>query len=346
MLSFARKVALFGTLGSVMKKLRISTFTWLILVTVVVASLWPARGELAEWLGQLATLGVAILFFVHGAALPREAVIAGLTQWRLHLFIFSITFAVFPLLILPLASLGPLWLPANLVLGFLYLAVLPSAVSSSIAYTSIAKGNVPAAICSAAGSNLLGMLLTPVLFGVLIGSTQQGGFNLGEAFLNIVLEMLLPFVIGQLSRPLWAGFLERNPVFGDRVDQVVLLLIIYVAFAQSVVDGLWRELPWQMVIWAILLCLHLLVGVLVLTRWLARRLGFSLGDEIAAVFCGSKKSLASGLPMAKVLFAGNPGFGMIVLPIMLYNQIQIMVGAFLAERYAEQAKAEVAAEPL
>src|SRR5690606_40770744 len=106
-----------------------------------------------------------------------------------------------------------------------------------IAYTSIAKGNVPAAVCSAAGSNLLGMLLTPVLFSLLIGSAQMADFSLGEAFLNIVLDMLLPFVAGQLSRPSWADFLERNKVFGERVDQVVLLLIIYVAFAQSVVDG-------------------------------------------------------------------------------------------------------------
>ena len=135
-----------------MGRLRISPFTWLILGAVVVAFMWPVQGEAAVWFGRLTTAGVAVLFFVHGAALPREAVIGGLTQWRLHLFIFSITFIVFPLLVLPLAPLGRVWLPADLVLGFLYLAALPSAVSSSIAFTAIARGNVPAAVCSSASS--------------------------------------------------------------------------------------------------------------------------------------------------------------------------------------------------
>ncbi len=322
-----------------MQRLRLSPFTCLILLAVVVAFLWPVEGEAAVWFGRLTTAGVALLFYVHGAALPREAVIGGLTQWRLHLFIFSITFVVFPLLVVPLAPIGRLWLPPDLVLGFLYLAALPSAVSSSIAYTSIARGNVPAAVCSAAGSNVFGMMLTPVLLSLMIGSAGEGGFSLIESLRDIFLIMLLPFAAGQLSRPWLAGPLERNPVLGDRIDQVVLLLIIYVAFAQSVTDGLWQNVPTLVLVLAVVLCLVLLMGVLGLTWWLARRLRFSRADEIAAVFCGSKKSLASGLPMAKVMFAAHPGFGLIVLPIIIYNQVQIMVGAMLAQRYAERDRA-------
>src|SRR5690606_38919147 len=321
---------------SLMKRPRISAFTWLILITVLLASVWPARGALADALAHAATLGVALLFFVHGAALPREAVIAGLTQWRLHLFIFGITFLLFPLFVVPLARLGSSWLPEHLLLGFLYLAVLPSAVSSSIAYTAVAKGNVPAAICSAAGSNLLGMLLTPLLLSLILDRSDANAFALDGSIQDIVVEMLLPFVAGQLLRPVLLPVLTRYPTLSERVDQSVLLLIIYVAFAQSVVSGLWAQVPFSILILAALLCFILLAFVLVLTAILARRLGFTRADEIAAVFCGSKKSLASGLPMAKVLFAGHPGFGLIVLPIMLYNQIQIMVGALLAERYAQK----------
>ncbi len=317
-----------------MSRLRLSPFTWMILIVLVLASLWPARGTTAEVLGQLATLGVALLFFVHGAALPREAIIRGLTQWRLHIFIFSITFIVFPLLVLPLAPLGDLVLPEALVLGFLYLAALPSAVSSSIAYTAVAKGNVPAAVCSAAGSNVFGMMLTPVLLSLMIGSAGEGGFSLLQALRDIVLQLLLPFALGHAIRPMVLNFLERHKSFSERVDQAVLLLIIYVAFAQSVVEGVWSDVPAVSIGLAILLCLLLLFAVLALTWWLSRRLGFSRQDEIAAVFCGSKKSLASGLPMAKVLFAGHRSFALIVLPIMCYNQIQIIIGALLAERYA------------
>lgn len=319
-----------------MGRLRVSPFTWLILAAVVVAFVWPVEGEAAVWFGRLTTAGVALLFFVHGAALPREAVIAGLTQWRLHLFIFSITFIVFPLLVLPLAPLGRVWLPSDLVLGFLYLAALPSAVSSSIAFTSIARGNVPAAVCSSAGSNVFGMMLTPILLSFMIGSSAEGGFSLANALQDIVFIMLLPFGLGQFIRPWVAETLDRNPMFSERVDQVVLLLIIYVAFAQSVTDGLWKEVPTMVLVLAVVLCLALLMGVLAMTWWLARRLGFSLADEIAAVFCGSKKSLASGLPMAKVMFAAHPGFGLIVLPIIIYNQVQIIIGALLAQRYAER----------
>lgn len=311
----------------------VSPFTGLILVTVFVAVLWPLEEGLTRALQPAAALGVAFLFFVHGAALPRRMVIAGLQQWRLHLFIFAITFLLFPLLVVPLTALAAPWLPDGLVLGFLYLAVLPSAVSSSIAYTSLARGNVAAAVCSAAGSNLLGMLLTPLLMGVLLGVTGQG-LSWRDSLLGILSQMFLPFILGQVCRPGLTGMFKRFPAMGERIDQAVLLLIIYLAFAQAASAGVWQSLEGGTLAWVLIGCLALLLGVLALTRGLARRAGFDLGDEIAAVFCGSKKSLASGLPMAQVLFAGHPGLGLIVLPIMLYNQLQIMLGAVLAERYA------------
>lgn len=314
--------------------MRISPFNWLIMGALALAFLLPVQGELALWFGRMTTAGVALLFFVHGAALPREAVLKGLLQWRLHIFIFSITFVIFPLLVWPMAGVGRVWLPEDLVIGFLYLAALPSAVSSSIAFTAIAKGNVPAAVCNSAGSNVFGMMLTPVLLSLMIGASENS-FSLLESVGDIVLIMLLPFVLGQAIRPLVAGFLGRHPLVSDRVDQVVLLLIIYTAFAQSVVDGLWRNVAPAILVWAVLLCVLLLILLLAITLWLSRRLGFSRADEIAAVFCGSKKSLASGLPMAKVIFAGHPGFGLIVLPIIIYNQVQIIIGALLAQRYGE-----------
>jgi len=318
---------------------RLDGFTLLLLTVIVAATVWPAGGGLAEGLSQLSTLAVAVLFFVHGAALSRKQVLAGAMHWRLHLFISSLTFLVFPLAVLPVSLLAPQWIPPELALGFLYLGVLPSAVSSSIAFTAMARGNVPAAVCSAAASNVFGMMLTPFL---LISASGDGAFDVSGALKGIVLQLLLPFALGQLLRPKLVGLLSRWPGFVGRYDQGVIMLIVYVAFSESVNEGLWQQLPVASLLLAVGLCLLLLALVIGLSMLLARRLGLSLADEIAAVFCGSKKSLASGLPMAKVLFVANPGFGMIVLPIMCYNQIQILCGAFLAGYYRRKVEAQAA----
>ena len=321
---------------------RLDGFTLLLLMVIVAATVWPAGGGLAEGLSQLSTLAVAVLFFVHGAALSRQQVLAGAMHWRLHLFISSLTFVVFPLAVLPVSLLAPQWIPSELGLGFLYLGVLPSAVSSSIAFTAMARGNVPAAVCSAAASNVFGMMLTPFLLMLMVSASGGGAFDVAGALQGIVLQLLLPFALGQLLRPKLVSVLARWPGFVGRYDQGVIMLIVYVAFSESVNEGLWQQLPLASLLLAVGLCLLLLALVIGLSMLLARRLGLSLEDEIAAVFCGSKKSLASGLPMAKVLFVANPGFGMIVLPIMCYNQIQILCGAFLAGYYRRKVEAQAA----
>ncbi|MDV2079145.1 bile acid:sodium symporter family protein [Marinobacter xestospongiae] len=325
-------------------KLPIDRFTLLLLGAIVLATVAPVRGDAASVLATAGTLAVALLFFLHGAALSREQVIAGASHWRLHLLITSLTFVFFPLAVLPINALAPTWIPADLGLGFLYLGVLPSAVSSSIAYTAMARGNVPAAICSAAASNVFGMMLTPFLLIVLVSTTSAGGFSVWQALQDIVLQLLAPFAIGHALRPWLGGLLARHEHLTARYDQCVIWLIVYSAFSHSVVSGLWQQLPLTAIVLTIGFCLGLLGLLIVVARRVVKLCGLSLEDEAAVVFCGSKKSLASGLPMAKVLFSGHPGFGMIVLPIMCYNQIQVIVGAILAERYRRRIEAAQAAQ--
>ncbi len=320
-------------------KFRIDTFTLLLLGAIVLATFLPVEGNAARWLATAGTVAVGILFFLHGAALSREQIIAGATHWRLHIIITAFTFVFFPLMVLPvnaLSGLAPDWMPADLGLGFLYLGVLPSAVSSSIAYTAMARGNVPAAICSAAASNVFGMMLTPFLLILLVSTAGSGGFSVLEALKDIVLQLLLPFAVGHAMRPMLGGFLARHESLATRYDQCVIWLIVYSAFSHSVVSGLWDNLPVKAILLTIGICVLLLLVFMLAASSLVRKLGFSLEDEAAVVFCGSKKSLASGLPMAKVLFSGHPGFGMIVLPIMCYNQIQVIVGAVLAQKYRQR----------
>ncbi len=331
-------------------KFRIDTFTLLLLGAIVLASFLPVTGQAADTLATVGTLAVALLFFFHGAALSRKQIVDGATHWRLHILITALTFVFFPLAVLPingLSNLIPEWMPKDLGLGFLYLGVLPSAVSSSIAYTAMAKGNVPAAICSAAASNVFGMMLTPFLLLLLVSTSGAADFSVTEALKDIVLQLLLPFAVGHAMRPWLGGFLSSNGTLMTRYDQCVIWLIVYSAFSHSVVSGLWQNLPIQAIVLTIMLCFGLLGLFMLIAQLMVRKLGFSLEDEAAVVFCGSKKSLASGLPMAKVLFSGHPGFGMIVLPIMCYNQIQVIVGAILAQKYRakiEQASAAHAAE--
>jgi sodium/bile acid cotransporter 7 len=309
---------------------------WL-LCTVLLASLLPCRGTTAFVLGKLTTFGIGLLFFLHGAKLSREALVSGMANWRLHLLVLASTFVMFPLLGLALKPLAGSLLTPELYIGVLFLCTLPSTVQSSIAFTSMARGNVAAAVCSASASNFAGIFITPLLVSSLLvrGGAGAGGSTL-DAITSIVEQLLLPFLAGQFLRPWIGAWVDSHKPMLKIVDQGSILLVVYTAFSESVNEGLWHQLPLSALAGLVAVSCLLLALALLLARLLSRRLGFSREDEITIVFCGSKKSLSSGVPMAKVLFA--PGaLGMIILPVMLFHQIQLMVCAVLAQRWARSA---------
>lgn len=307
-------------------------FTSALVLTVVVASLLPCRGIGAVVFDWITDLAIALLFFLHGAKLPRQAVVEGARHWKLHVVVLASTFVVIPLLGLALKPLlAPLVTP-ELYLGVLFLCTLPSTVQSSIAFTSIARGNVPAAIVSASASSLIGILVTPLLVGLVISTSGHGGLSV-DAVGAIVLQLLLPFVAGQMAQRWIGGWVQKYKAWLGIVDRGSILLVVYTAFSAAVLQGLWKQMPAPVLAGLLVVDAVILALALLITRYGARALGFSREDEITIVFCGSKKSLASGVPMAKVIFAGYP-LGSIVLPVMLFHQIQLMVCAVLARRYA------------
>ncbi len=315
-------------------KLKIDGFLLTLVATVVLASILPVRGAWAHPANIVTDIAIAVLFFLHGAKLSRQAVMDGLGAWRIHLSVLAATFVLFPVLgLIARAATAP-WLNPAIGAGVLLLCLMPSTVQSSIAFTSLARGNVPAAVCSASASNLLGMFLTPLLASLLL-SSSGGGFS-WSALVKIALQLLLPFVLGHLLRPRLLPWLERDKAILAKVDRSVILLVVYTAFSAAVVEGLWKrysvsDLGWTLAIDAIILAL-----ALVATTLGARALGFSVADEVVVVFCGSKKSLASGVPMAGALFP--PAMvGPMILPLMLFHQLQLMVCAVLAQRYAAAA---------
>ena len=317
-------------------RFRPDTFTLLIVATVGLASVLPARGAVADSVGDLAILAIGLLFFLQGARLSRQAVVAGMTHWRLHALILAFTFVLFPLLGLGLRALAPGLLTQPLWLGVLFLCVLPSTVQSSIAFTSIGRGNVAAAVCAATASNLLGMVITPVLVGLVL-SAHGGGISWNE-ITKITLQLLLPFAVGQFLRPMIGPWAARNRTILSYTDRSSILLVVYTAFSAAVVEGIWHTVPLRDLGTLLLVDAVLLALVLLITTGVSRALGFDKADEVTIVFCGSKKTLASGIPMANVLFAG-PAVGMVVLPLMIFHQMQLMVCAALARRYGARADA-------
>lgn len=317
-------------------------FTLYLVATLIAASLLPASGRIAQGLEVATTVAVSLLFFLHGAKLSRPAIWAGIGHWRLHLVVVASTFVLFPLLGWALRPVLEPLVTRDLYIGILYLCALPATVQSAIAFVSMARGNIPAAVCSASASTLLGVVFTPLLVGLLLAQNAAMGDPLA-AMGRIGLQLLLPFVLGHLMRPWIAGFLQRRSVVMKAVDQSAILLVVYAAFSHAVIEGLWSQVPLKALGGLVLVCAVLLALVLAITTWSARRMGFSKEDEITIVFCGSKKSLVSGVPMANVLFAANVA-GAIVLPLMLFHQMQLMVCAVLAQRYARRAAAAVPAE--
>ncbi|WP_432030879.1 bile acid:sodium symporter family protein [Streptomyces sp. 1222.5] len=308
----------------------IDPYIVLLLGTVGLAALLPAAGVGADVASGASTAAIAFLFFLYGARLSTREALDGLKHWRLHGTVLICTFVVFPLLGLAARGLVPALLTQPLYQGLLFLTLVPSTIQSSIAFTSIARGNVPAAICAGSFSSLVGILLTPLLAAALLGN-GGAGFS-ADSLVKIVLQLLVPFLAGQLLRPWISGFVTRHKKVLGFVDRGSILLVVYTAFSEGMTRGIWHQVS-AVRLAALLAVEAVLLAVMLLLTWYgARALGFGRGDRIAIQFAGSKKSLASGLPMAGVLFGAHASLA--VLPLMLFHQMQLMVCAVIAKRRA------------
>lgn len=309
-------------------------------VTVVLAALLPARGAAGHAASIAAEVAIALLFFLYGLRLSPQQAWHGVRQWRLHLLVLAATFVLFPLLGLAARALVPSVLTLDLYRGVLFLCLVPSTLQSSVAFTSIARGHVSAAIVSASLSNLLGIVLTPLLV-VLLMNTGGAIRVDGGALRDIVVQLLLPFGAGQLARPWIAELLVRYGAVVKVVDRASILLVVYAAFSMGVVQGLWSSVdPWRLVL-VFLVTLVLLAVVLAATAAIGRLTRLDRGDAVVLLFCGSKKSLASGLPIALVFFPAAT-VGLIMLPLMIYHQVQLVVCAVIASRLGRKAEEQSA----
>lgn len=322
---------------NIVKKLKKEWFLVSMVIAIILAILTPDVGRSGGWvhLDLLTGLGVALVFFLHGLGLSPKAIKAGISNWRLHIYIQLATFLFYPLIWVVLGESFLAYMPPALAFGFCYLFVLPSTISSSVAMTSVGKGNVPAAIFNASLSSILGIFITPLLIQLFMGY-EGVELDLMASVTSIAQLLLLPMIVGQLARPFLLAKAEKHKSVVNKVDKYVILMIVYNAFCDSVANGIWQEFSLGLLVTSIAICVVILLIMVHSIQWGARRCQFDLPDEVAAVFCGTKKTLAAGIPMAKVIFAGDPSLGMILLPIMLYHPIQIFYCAMLANRYVKQ----------
>lgn len=316
---------------------RLDPLIVLIILAVIIAIIVPARGTFAEWFDVAVKIAIALLFFLYGARLSTQEALNGLKHWRLHLTILAITFVIFPVIGVGLEPLL-FFISEDLYMGILFLTLVPSTVQSSVAFTSIAKGNIAGSIVAASLSNLAGVFFTPLLVMLLMTSGGRAGVDL-QVFVDISIQLLLPFILGQVARRWVKGFAANKAT--KIVDRGSIAMVVYSAFSAGMVAGVWSTISVWEIAFLIVFSIVLVVAMLWLSMFIATRFGFNRGDSIAIQFCGTKKSLATGLPMAAVIF-GGANVGLLILPLMIFHQIQLMICAWLAARYGRDAQEQKA----
>jgi sodium/bile acid cotransporter 7 len=316
-------------------------FDWFLkgmLVAVALAFIWPEPGAKGGFLQPelLNKIGIALVFFLNGLGLSLADMKDGALRWKVHLLVQGCTFLIFPILGLGILAMSGSWMSPPLQTGFFYLCALPSTVSSSVALTIAAGGNIAAAVFNATLSSLIGVVLTPLWMAVVL---KQGGANFAvlPVIIDLLIWVVLPLVLGQLSRPMLGVWASHHKARIQIVDRLTILMLVYTSFADSVQQGVWSKYGPLVLIETVVGCVLLFAIVLGLMLWLARTFSLPVADRIAAVFCGSKKTLASGVPMAHLIFGSNPAIGMILLPIMIYHPLQLAVGGALAQHWRGKA---------
>lgn len=306
-------------------------------VATLLAAVFPGPGASGGWMQPELTTkaGVALIFLLHGLALSFTALRAGALAWKLHLLVQGCTFLLFPAIGIGLiAALGGRVAP-ELVLGVFFLCALPSTVSSSVAMTAAARGNIAGAVFNATLSSLVGIVLTPLWIAWVLQTTGEPR-PMGPVMIGLLQWLVLPLTVGQLLRPWLGAWAQRHKARIGVVDRLVILLLVYTSFCDSFQQGVWSGSSAGQLLLITVVCVGLFVVVMLLTGAAARGLGFSREDRIAAMFCGSKKTLAAGVPMAKLIFGAHPGLGLILLPIMIYHQMQLVLCGILAQRWGKQ----------
>lgn len=278
---------------------------------------------------ELVFWGIVGIFFFYGLKLDPKSLIKDISNWRLHLFIQSITFLLFPLLILlfyPLfkeSNYFPIWL------SFFFLAALPSTVSSSVIMTSVAKGNIPSAIFNATLTGLIGVVITPLWVGLFL-SKSNVEINALEIIWDLTKQILIPLAIGLLlSNSLKKLTNKVRPVLGW-YDKIIIFIIIYKSFSAAFLDSVFHDFSWSLLLFLFIILSALFIIVYWFTRLGSQILKFPHSDKLTAIFCATQKSLVHGSVFVIILVPDIDKQSMILLAVMIYHSLQLVFTSYLA----------------
>ncbi|MCF1190008.1 bile acid:sodium symporter [Mangrovimonas sp. AS39] len=316
-------------------KFKLDKFVLAIITVVILAYFFPdlAKEDSPINLGRIGSIGISFIFFFYGLKLSPKEIASGLKNWRLHVLIQSTTFLLFPLLVLPFKPLisaenETLWL------AFLFLAALPSTVSSSVVMVSIAKGNIPAAIFNASISGLIGIVVTPLWIG-LFQNQSNSDYDLGQIYLKLLTEILLPVFLGLILHRFLGKFAKKNSKYLTLFDKSVILLIIYKSFSESFLGKIFESVNFMDLILIFCLVITIFIIVYLTIGKISKWLGFLKEDQITAKFCGTKKSLVHGTVFSDILFQHTSAIGILLLPLMLFHAIQIFIISIIANKLSQ-----------
>jgi len=313
------------------------------IAAVIVALLAPDPGARGGWLNPdlVNNGGIALILFLQGLSLAFEKVKSGAGNWRLHTLIQAYTFVIFPIIGVALNAMMPfLWpnVPEGVRGGFLFLCVLPSTISTSVVLTAVARGNTAGALFNAAFSNILGVVVTPLLVQLLMSRTGQSG-SFGPLLLKISLLTLLPFGIGMFLRPRLGARVDARKAWVSRISNAVILFIVYAAFCDSVKERIWERHGFALTGMTFALVMGLFLWISLMVHVSCKLLKLDRGDRIAAYFCSVKKTLAMGVPLAVLIFGQRTDLPLILLPVMLYHPVQLFLNGLLANHWARHPEA-------
>lgn len=320
-----------------MKKINIDSFVIAILISVVVAYIfpWPGSSGSPIPMNTISSIGISLIFFFYGLSLNTEALKDGLSNWRLHLVVQGSTFFIFPLLVLPFYPIFKGTSHELMWLAFLFMAALPSTVSSSVVLVSMAGGNLPAAIFNASISGILGILFTPLWMTPFIQASDIS-YDFTAIYMQLFTEIVIPLALGLLLRRRWGDLAMKYKRQLDNFDKFIILLIVYKSFVQSFEDQIFTSISFLNMIVLIILVLIIFFIMFHLTGWIGRMLKFNREDSITNQFCGTKKSLVHGTVFSDALFGQTSIVGILLLPLMFYHAFQILIISIYATRMGKE----------
>ena len=311
---------------------------WLLLgllAAVGLSFLIPAWGASGGYLHSEVTtkIGIVLIFFFQGWMLPTEVLTKSLLRWKAHLFTQVFIFGVFPLIVIGGDFIWGPYISEPLRVGFFFLAVLPTTISSAIVFTSQAKGSTAVSLFNTTIANVAGVILTPLWMALLVQTNMGEMDSFGAVVMKLSKLIILPLVIGQIAHVLSKGLLDRIRPYIGHFSQLVIVFIVFAAFSNSVKGGAWDGQSPMLVFVTILICLFVFLVITIVCLYVLHLLQFDQSDRAAIFFCGTQKTLATGIPLGVSLLGNDPAFGIILLPLMIYHPIQLLFGAVFIHRF-------------